>query len=245
MSFLKDDPGVRRARLAPVRRYSPQHSTDTVEAGLIAAHNRIGGLLMRLGEATGIAPPLALAVWMVECGGAGFVRGRPILRFENHKFHRLWGKDNETRFDKHFQFGGHGGIEGRPWEQHRFRASPGTEWRRFHGDQEAERAVLAFAARLAGRETACRCASFGGPQIMGFNHDLIGYGSASDMARAFSRSERWQVCGFFDFCRAKDLVSSLRTGDWHAFAAVYNGPGNAGAYAARMADAHARALALV
>jgi hypothetical protein len=58
------------------------------------------------------------------------------------------------------------------------------------------------------------------------------------MCAAFARSERWQVCGFFDFCAAKDIIAALKTADWLGFARIYNGPGNAEAYAAKIAAAY-------
>lgn len=212
---------------------------------MIDTWNRIGGFLTHFGKHTGIPPAAALAVWMVECGGLPFTRGRPVLRCEPHIFFEHWGKDNQPVFDGHFQFGGRNGIDGRRWEQHKFRLTPDAEWRRFHGDQSTEYQALALAAALAGREPACLSASFGGPQIMGFNHAPIGYETAAAMFQAFARAERWQLCGFFDFCLAKDLIAPLRNHNWLAFAAVYNGPGNAQAYAAKIAEAHAAAQELL
>jgi hypothetical protein len=210
----------------------------------LATWNRIGGLLTALESESGIPAAAALAVWMVECGGIAHRRERPVLRFENHVFFDRWGKDNAALFDAHFQFGGRAGIEGRKWEQHRFRASQVGEWRRFHGDQSTEYRAFTLAKKLSGAEPACLSASFGGPQIMGFNHGIIGYGSAAEMYAAFARSERWQVCGFFDFCAAKDIVAALKVADWLGFARIYNGPGNAEVYAAKIAAAHADALKL-
>ena len=125
------------------------------------------------------------------------------------------------------------------------RTSPDGAWRRFHGEQGAEYEAFALARHLAGEETACLCASFGGPQIMGFNHAIVGYASATEMARAFGRSERWQVLAFFDFCAAQGILDALRQEDWRHFATVYNGPGNADAYAAKIAAACAEAKALL
>lgn len=230
----RDNPALVRARLAPARRMEGT-------SPLAVTWNRIGGLFARLGKVTGTAPAAALALWMVECGGLPFRRGRPVLRFENHMFFRHWGKDNQHLFDRHFQFGSHAGVEGRSWEQHRFRPSTDHDWRRFHGDQSTEYQVFALAAKLAGSEAACLSASFGGPQIMGFNHALIGYASASEMFGAFARAECWQVLAFFDFCSAKNLTEAMAAQDWRAFASVYNGPGNAEAYAARIAAASAEA----
>jgi hypothetical protein len=207
--------------------------------------NRIGGLLSKAGRTAGLEPPAMLAVWTVECGGLPFRRGKPVLRFEPHVFFARWGVQEEARFDRHFRFGGRNGIEGAKWQNHMVRFSPDGEWRRFHGEQAAEHAVFRLAMKLAGLETAAHCASFGGPQIMGFNHELAGYGTAEEMVCAFGRSERWQVLAFFDFCAAQDILGTLRGQDWKGFAAVYNGPGNAEAYAAKIAAAHAEASQLL
>ena len=216
----------------------------TEDTPAAAVWNRIGGLLEVLGRADGIEPATALAVWQVECGGLPFRRGRPVLRFENHVFFREWGQREPETYDRHFRFGGRG-AEGAAWQNHLVRTSPAGDWHRFHGDQAAEYRTLALASRLAGREAACRSASFGGPQIMGFNHAIIGQPSAAALFLAFGRSERWQVAGFFAFCAEKDILGRLREHDWAGFAAVYNGPGNAAAYAEKIAAAHAEARLLL
>ncbi len=220
----------------------PQIAPVNAMAGM---WNRIGGLLSKAGRLADLEPPAMLAVWMVECGGLPFKRGKPVLRFEPHVFFARWGAGNEALFDRHFRFGGRNGIEGAKWQGHMVRFSESDDWRRFHGEQEAEHAVFRLAVKLAGHETASQCASFGGPQIMGFNHALVGYGTAYEMVQAFGRSERWQVLAFFDFCAGKDILESLRAQDWTAFAAVYNGPGNAGSYATKIAAAHAEASQLL
>jgi hypothetical protein len=220
----------------------PPIASDTPAA---TVWNRIGGLLARAGRIADLAPAAMLAVWMVECGGFPFRRGRPVLRFEPHVFFARWGARRESLFDAHFRFGGRNGIEGAKWQGHALCENSGGQWRRFHGEQAAEYRALALATRLGGAETACQSASFGGPQIMGFNHAIAGYGSAAEMFRAFGRSERWQVLAFFDFCAAKAILPALRGHDWMGFATVYNGPGNAEAYAVKIADAHAEAFALL
>lgn len=238
MTGFRSDPRLSRHPLRARR----QIAEETPATGM---WNRIGGLLSKAGQIAGLDPPAMLAVWMVECGGLPFLKGKPVLRFEPHVFFARWGKQNEARFDQHVRFGGRNGTEGAAWQNHAMRAGPQDDWHRFHGDQAKEYAALHLAARLAGREAACQCASFGGPQIMGFNHALVGYGTASEMFRAFGRSERWQVLAFFDFCAEKDILGALRTQDWTRFATIYNGPGNAAAYAGKIADAHAGTLQLL
>ena len=238
MTHFKNIPALADARLAPAQ-------SRLGNSPVIGVYNRIGGLLHRLELLTGLETSAALAVWSVESAGAEFRCGKPLLRFENHVFFARWGAGNQPRFDAHFEFGGRNATAGKPWEQHRFRSTCESEWRRFHGDQPLEYEAFRLASRLAGREPACLCASFGGPQIMGFNHALAGYDSASAMFDRFARSERWHVLGFFDFCRCKDLIGTIRQRHWHDFATVYNGPGNADAYAERINAACSEASALL
>ena len=227
-----------RARLSPVRKLAGDEALPQL-------WNRLGGLMTVLAAETALTPAAVLAVWRVECGGLPFRRKRPVLRFEPHVFFARWGEAHAETFDQHFRFGGRNGIEGARWQNHRFRADAQGEWQSFHGEQAMEYSALALARTLAGDEPAHLSASFGGPQIIGFNHAVVGYGSATEMARDFGRSERWQVCAFFEFCRSKAILDALASHDWEGFAKVYNGPGNAAAYAARLAEAHAEARRLL
>jgi hypothetical protein len=235
---FRSDPRLARHPL----KADPQLPSDTAAA---QTWNRVGGLLTRAGRMAGLEPAAMLAVWMVECGGLSFRRGQPVLRFEPHVFFARWGTENEEAFDRHFRFGSRNGTDGARWQNHGLREKAEAEWQRFHGDQAAEYRALRLAAKLGGEETACQCASFGGPQIMGFNHAAVGYGSAGEMFRAFGRSERWQVLAFFDFCAAKDILGALAAHDWAAFARVYNGPGNAETYASKIGEAYAAARQLL
>jgi hypothetical protein len=236
--LFRSSPRLARARLKPAREVA-------ADDAMASTWNRIGGLISALAAETGLPVPAVLAVWMVECGSLPFRRNRPVLRFEPHVFFARWGETHADSFDHHFQFGGRNGIEGAKWQNHRMRAAEGDDWVRFHGDQDLEYKALALARNLAGDEPAHLSASFGGPQIMGFNHATVGYDTATAMARAFGASERWQVCAFFDFCRAKDILPAFARHDWEGFGKVYNGPGNAAAYAARIAEAYEAANRLM
>jgi hypothetical protein len=68
-------------------------------------YNTIGGLVDTLARRLGIDPVAVLAVWYVGSGGRAFTPGRPVLRFESHKFFKYWGTDHEPLFDKHFHSG--------------------------------------------------------------------------------------------------------------------------------------------
>jgi hypothetical protein len=234
MAFFKDDPALKAAAMAAPAPVEIAGGLDLTQQRLATTYNRIGGLLETVGKEAGIKPRAAVAVWQVESGGMDFVAGRPVLRFENHKFFANWSKDNATAFDRHFQFGGRNDIPGKPWTAHKWRPAAAGDWRAFHGDQAKEYEVLAFARALGNDEAACRSASFGGPQILGENFGRIGYASAAALFDAFKQSERWHVCGFFDFCRSTALLAHIRNEEWVPFAAGYNGGGQAESYGAHI-----------
>ncbi len=234
MGFYKDDATLKAASLAPKKPVKTLPPASTTLGGVARSYNAVGGLVDRLGAVTGIETIAALAVWMVESGGRPFTQGKPVLRFENHIFWDRWGTDNQAVYDLHFQFGGHG-ADGKRTENHRWRAKPSDPWATFHGDQAKEYDCYHFARTLSGVELAAQSASWGGTQVMGFNHGLIGYDSAFDMVNAFARDVRWQVLGFFDFCKSAGLVDEIKAHDWVTFGNGYNGPGGGAAYGPKLA----------
>ena len=201
--------------------------------------NKYGGLLAPLSKALHIRPSAAVAVLCVESGGAGFVQGRMIIRFETHIFHRLWGKQNQDVFKRHFRF-----DSSKPWTGQEFSDGAGP-FASFHGDQANEWKVFEFACTL-NRSAALRAISMGASQIMGFNHGAIGYDSADQMFDAFSSDERYHILGMFDFIKgpgnASEMVKALQQENYEAFATRYNGGGQANEYGGRI-RAHAEAFA--
>jgi hypothetical protein len=237
MAFFKDDPDLVHATLAPAVPYSALPGSGPL-AKLGGSYNRIGGLIDRLAKETDIESKAVLAVWIVESGGREFIPKKPVLRFEVHKFWSVWGQQHPQTFDRHFRFGGHG-TEGKVWQNHQWRRLPGEAWQRVHVDSQAvEYEVFDFAAELGGLENACLSSSFGGPQILGLNHEAIGYKTASELFAAFQDSERWHVCGFFDFVQSKNLLGAVKTKNWFKFAEGYNGASNAAEYAKLIAEAY-------
>ena len=81
----------------------------------------------------------------------------------------------------------------------------------------------------------------GAPHIMGFNHAAIGYNTVEEMFDAFSTSAHSQILAFFDFVRgpggSSRRLEALKQRDFAAFAALYNGPGQAARYAGLLKDA--------
>ncbi|MBL8056922.1 MAG: DUF3380 domain-containing protein [Anaerolineales bacterium] len=197
--------------------------------------NRFGGLLTALSGELKIEPAVAVAVFAVESGGQGFdpATKRLIIRFENQIFHDQWGRHQPERFQQHFAFN-----SAQRWLDHKWRPTPGEPWRpadlpNFHGSQAREWEVFTFARSLD--DTAAKMSiSLGAPQIMGFNYASCGYESVHEMFDAFSSGERAQIVGFFDFVQGPGSnsrsVLALQAQDFNAFAARYNGPGQAAKY---------------
>ena len=158
--YYKDDPILIGTRLEPDFVYSLPSGNSTLKR-MAQTYNAIGGLVDTLARRLGIDPVAVLAVWYVERGGRAFTPGRPVLKFENHKFFKYWGTDHEPAFDKHFQFGGHAGIPAPSYKNHKFRDKPTDPWRPVHTDsQDREYEVFALAERLgAAKPRACPRAS--------------------------------------------------------------------------------------
>ena len=237
-TYLKDSPRFSSAFRLPSSPTANASVAAALPGSLSGVYTRFADLLKALEGETGVRIETALAVWAVESGPWPFVPGKPVLRFEAHKFWETWGSGNAAVFDQTFQFGGHGGVSGAPWTQHRM-CMAGL-WQGYHGNQETEYAAFTLAQARGGREAACRAASFGGPQILGSNFGLLGYASAVALFEAFAESEHWHILGFFDFCKSSGIVQHLAQLNWHEFAKVYNGPGKAMGYAEHINDAYAQ-----
>lgn len=201
-----------------------------------ATWNRFGGLLEELCESKNIDPAAAVAVLCVESSGKGFEQNnqnRMIIRFENHKFWRYWGRHNSRVFNKHFRYN-----TNKVWTRHEW-ASSSDNWQTFHGNQAKEWQVLEFAEQLD-REAARMSISMGAPQIMGFHYERIGYDSVNEMFNAFSQDMGAQIRGLFDFF-SKGMITDLRTLDFEGFAGAYNGSGQKQKYG-KLINEHYRAF---
>jgi hypothetical protein len=158
-----------------------------------------------------------------------------IIRFENHIFDKYWGVHQPTLYRQHFRF-----DPDRRWKKHLWRPSTTANWREFHDKQSGEWDVFEFARRLDSR-AAMFSISMGLPQIMGFNHQVLGYDSVETMFETFSLSERDQLLGFFDFVCGpiadRRRLFALQEGDFETFAIHYNGAGQAARYAGLLQSA--------
>jgi hypothetical protein len=202
--------------------------------------NRYGGVLAPLSRTLRIRPASAVAVLCVESGGTGMVNGRMLIRFEVHQFRRLWGAQHLDVFDSHFRFNAV-----KPWLGHEF--NDGTGFVPFHDRQDNEWRVFDAACQMD-RAAAIESISMGLPQIMGFNHEAIGYSSPAAMFDAFGASERSQILGMFDFIKGRGsssaMVQALQNENYEAFATRYNGSGQAAGYGGRLRT-HAQAFSTI
>jgi hypothetical protein len=202
--------------------------------------NGYGGLLTLMAGNIGIDPAVAVATLAVESGGRSAGQdGRLLIRFENHIFYKYWGAAHDAEFRQHFTF-----DPNVTWKGHNWRPTVNEPWRASHVDiQSVEWDAFGFACGLD--DNAARLSiSMGITQVMGFNHDTIGYATPAAMFDAFSRSPRYQVLGFFDFVRKNGAIPALQNADYSRFALIYNGAGQVDAYARQIRDAVAEFRAL-
>lgn len=224
--FLHERDDLRSVPMPPAETVSG--SGDWRVQAVVRSWNAFGGLISALAKELRIAPSAACAVLAIESAGKGFEDGRQIIRFENHVFDRYKTISNKT-FADHFRYDIH-----KKWKGHMWRADASNlEWTEQHtttSGQDGEWAVFEFAKSLDA-EAAMKSISMGSPQIMGFNHKLIGYETVEAMFDAFNSGDRAHILGLFDFILSDArMPSALRSGDWRAFASIYNGPGQADAY---------------
>lgn len=229
-SFLRVDEKMQSVPLEPVRKVDG--SNNRTKTPLVNGWNQYGGLLDHICKMYKLTPDVAVAVLAIESAGRAFDEGRPIIRFENHIFWRFWGRFNAAQFKQHFSF-----SSSSVWKNHFWREDPEGKWEEQHtrtNNQDREWEVLAF-ARSLDDTAALYSTSWGAPQVMGFNHRKIGYQTPQEMVAAFQQDARWHILALFDFFRADArMLRGLQTRDFVQFAGVYNGPGKAEDYGARI-----------
>jgi hypothetical protein len=163
-------------------------------AGLAAAANKVG-----------VDPATLRAVLEVESAGAGFdAKNRLKLLFEPHVFYKQLGpgpkRDQAVR-------------RGLAYPRAGTRPYPPLSKRY---DQISEAMAIDEVAAL-------NSASWGLPQIMGFNHEAAGFPSAKAMVESMQKGEDQQLEAFANLLSNWKLAASLRKRDWRSFALRYNG----------------------
>ncbi len=210
--------------LAPIQQL-PMSGDDT-ERAVASTWNKYGNLLQELSSDKEIDKGCAVAVLCVESAGRGFQpsnQNRMVIRFENHKFWKYWGKQNPEIFKQHFSY-----QSGQAWKGHKWRKTPDDTWQTFHGNQTKEWQVLQF-ARTFNDDAALLSISMGAPQIMGFHYQRIGYHSVQDMFNDFAEHIEAHIRGLFSFLD-NPMINALQALNFETFAGYYNGSGQKQVY---------------
>jgi N-acetylmuramidase len=159
------------------------------------------------GKALNIPVAVIAAVIAVEAAGKGFdAKRRPKILFEPHIFYRELGPG----------FKRDGAAEqGLAYEKWGTMPYPG---------KMDERYAQIDAAAAIDPVAALRSASWGLPQIMGFNHGAAGYATVFDMVDDMKSGEGQQIKAFARLLVTWGLDDALRAMNWEKFALAYNGP---------------------
>ncbi len=139
--------------------------------------------------------------------------------------------------------GGSGHVNGKlkiRFESHIFQNRSGQYVGVNHTGAQADEYAAFEQAKTVNRTAAYESISMGAAQIMGFNAQRVGYGSAEEMFDEFQVSLAAQLAGMFEFVRtSKTLHNAAKAKDWATFAYYYNGAGyKANAYDTKMANAY-------
>lgn len=151
-------------------------------------------------------------------GPGGFIDGdMPKILFEAHWFDKF--TDGQFRIS-------HPNLSSKSWNRALYVGGQG-EYLRLHR------------AMLLAEEAALKSASWGMFQIMGFNHEKVGYPNVFEFVTAMKVSELKHIEAFLKFVKAssykgKNLLTALQQNDFDTFTGGYNGTGQIPVYSAKM-----------
>lgn len=197
---------------------------QTLKSG--GGENSTGAALFAAVERIGCELAVLEAILEVESGQKDFdAQGRLIILTEKHVFWRELPKHLRARARAR-------GLATPKWRKANYKGLGGSG-----SDKRWDR----LGKMVALDETAgLRSASYGGPQIMGFNHLLCGYATVGEFVLALASSGDKQDEAFIRFLEKSGLADELRAKDFRAIARRYNGPGQVSHYAALMQAAYER-----
>ena len=175
-------------------------------------------------ETLGVGEAEIWAVLTVETRGFGFlIDRRPQILFERHIFSRRTNGKHDTK---------HPDIS---------RPQPGG-----YAGGAAEYERLQKAMKLD-EDEALKSTSWGLPQVMGFNHRVVGFDSVMEMVEAMVEGEDRQLEALGNFIMAHSKCRiGIQRHDWGTFAACYNGPNfRLNDYDNRLAAAYEKARRMI
>ncbi|MEM6384347.1 MAG: N-acetylmuramidase domain-containing protein, partial [Pseudomonadota bacterium] len=186
----------------------------------------LGSAIRNAAKRLGCEEATLQAILEVESRGEPYdAKGRLIILVEKHIFRRMLPQSLRARAER-------AGLAKRSWSRSNYggQGGPGSD-RRW--------ALLKRMTEM--HETAgLKSASYGGPQIMGFNHRAVGYGTVQDFVLAMAANESSQVEAFVRFLESVGLAEALRQRDFRTVARKYNGSGQVTRYARMMERAYTR-----
>ena len=197
-----------------------------------------------LAASLGVEPRALAALIAVEAphGALAAPDGRPWLRVEAHLVLRRvpagTRRGLRIRDVAGYWYGGRGPEPARPWEGHECEMD--GAWSDYHRAERAdgrpcEWDALDIAAGLLGSlGAAVECASWGPGQVLGRYWSALGYASAE----ALAEGDGLDLLGRALRTTHTAARAGLRSRDWAAVAAAWNGPGKAADYAAKLAKAY-------
>ena len=153
-----------------------------------------------------LSPAAVKAVIKVESRGRGFNREKQLLvLFEGHIF---WNELKKIGLDPTaFVFGNEDIIYKNPNYKYYNRAQYPRLKKAKNIDEEA----------------ALKSASYGMFQVMGFNYELAGFKTVTEMVENLEKSEKNQLDAFINFLKNTACYEDLKAKDWVSFARHYNG----------------------
>lgn len=160
----------------------------------------------RIAEMNNLPVANLRAVVKIEAAGAGYNRaGLMKLLYEYHiAFRRTKGKVR-YRLAK-------AGLAVKRWGAKKYPRA-----------MAARHEQVKNAVAIAG-DAGFEFASYGLPQMMGFNHKVCGFVSARAMVSFMLEGEANQLEVMIRFLKGTGLINHLRKGNWKSFARGYNGP---------------------
>lgn len=158
--------------------------------------NELLELIKQVTEPYNVDPYFTYAVGMVESNCTGYRNnGFPVIRFEKHVFKRYLKKAKAS-----------------PQMLRKAEVIKGSGW-------NAYQAALAVDEHYAKLST-----SFGMFQIMGFNHQVVGYDTVEAFVEAMESSVEKQIEAFCLFVLNAFIKTAMNNKDFSGFAYKYNGP---------------------
>jgi len=198
---------------------SSQTNIAIPSTGALSSDER-NALVIEQSKKLGIDPRMAFAIFQVEAGKNAFCsNGKPLIRFEPHIFGQ---KYPQAPWAVPYPKTGTAAEKAAANQQMR------TNWEKTHNHGSTcstnDREWTAFEeAKLLNPRAAYDSISSGLAQIMGFNHNMLGYSSAQDQLDAFKNSEKAQIEGFFSFVQHRvGLITAIQNHDFSKIANLYN-----------------------